>query len=161
VSNGDSRSRRLLLLIFAAVIVVVPVLFMLFWQIAFYGCGASFSMPAEASRDLGSFNAVLALDPIFTGLRATAVHGHEVDITDLNVRTRLNFDDAGLRKRPIWDPNKYLIHPGITDQLRHAWFETYARLHPRAWRGNVVAIDVKDSLGRHIIDISVPECTPL
>jgi hypothetical protein len=94
------------------------------------------------------------MDPTFTGLHATAVHGHEVDVTDSNVREGLFLHDDGPE-----DPSRYNVIGGISDKLRDAWTATFVRLHPHAWNARVVAIDVTDSRGRWVMGISVSRCT--
>lgn len=112
-----------------------------------YGCQPGFSTPAEAKRDLAEFNRVLARNPAFRGLKATAVHGHEVDVVDTNVGQDFTFVPNHGR--------------GISDKLRDAWRTTFVRLHPHALNAKIVDIDVKDPEGRPVISISSGECVTL
>lgn len=137
----------------ALLIVVIPLLLFLSWQSATYGCGLGFSTPGVAARDLVAFNAVLASDQAFKGLRATAVHGHEVDVTDSNIREDISSHDDGPD-----DPDRYSMVGGISDKLRSAWTTTFLRLHPHAWNARVVTIDVTDSYGRWVMGISAGPC---
>ena len=118
-----------------------------------FACGPGFSTPSEAARDLAAFNSVLAANPEFKGLRATAVHGHEVDVVDSNIRR----DAPSLDEGPHGDL-KYNVAGGISDKLRSAWQETFAMLHPHAFYRNIVDIEVRDRKGGFVIGISQQEC---
>jgi hypothetical protein len=148
--------RRPMVLGISAVLLIVAILLLLLLarQSATYGCDRGISTPSIAARDLAAFNAVLASDPAFKGLRATAVHGHEVDVTDSNVREGTSSNDNGPQDR-----SKYNLVGGISDKLRDSWVATFVRLHPHAWNARIVTIDVTDNQGRWVMGISVPRCT--
>jgi hypothetical protein len=121
-----------------------------------YGCQPGFSTPADAARDLVAFNRVLQNDPAFRGLKATAVHGHEVDVVDTNVRRDVSPLDSGLH-----GTFRYSLGGGISDKLRNAWRSTFAQLHPNAYNADIVLIEVRDSGGRWVMGISSRDCATL
>jgi hypothetical protein len=115
-----------------------------------YGCQPGFSTPADASRDLAAFNKVLAASPAFRGIKATAVHGHEVDVIDADI----------LKDSP--GTIKYSAYGGIDDKLRDAWAATFARLHPFAYNRNIVDIEVRERQDGYVVmGISSGGCATL
>lgn len=137
----------------ALLFVAVPLVLFLVWQASMYGCGPGISAPGIAARDLAAFNAVLASNAAFNGLRATAVHGHEVDVTDANAH-----DGEFEIRHGVQDPFRYSEVGGVSDKLRDAWTATFVQLHPHAWNARTVTIDVYDKNGNFAIGISVPQC---
>jgi hypothetical protein len=159
-----SESRRALWLIGTAAAAVIAILIFLFIfvQVATSGCGPGFSTPAVATRDLTTFNAVLASNPKFEGFRATAVHGHQVDVTDSNVR--LGFTPASDSSQPPskYDVSKYDVfidgrNAGL--DLQNAWRETFDRAHPHAWHRRIVSVYVTDRRGRYVAQLG--DCSML
>lgn len=118
-----------------------------------YGCQPGFSTPSDSARDLAAFNQALASHPAFKGLKATAVHGHEVDVVDTNVREDAPIVDEGIHRTV-----KYNRVGGISDKLRDTWSAIFASLHPNAFNRDIVNIQVIDAQGRTVIFISVPQC---
>jgi hypothetical protein len=98
----------------------------------------------------------LAADPAFKGLKATAVQGHEIDVTDSNIREDTSLIDVGPHSAL-----RYNVVNGISDKLRNAWGATFARLHPFAYNRNIVDIEVRDRKGGHVMGISVSACATL
>ena len=120
-----------------------------------YGCGYGYSTPEDAARDLAAFNQILRSNPAFKGLTATAVHGHEIDVTDSN---RLTLDSP---PGSINSWAKYNLQGGTGEKLSNAWSSTFPRLHPRERNRNIVQIEIKHPNGRTFFLITHPECNVL
>lgn len=114
------------------------------------GCQNGYTSPSDELRNLTAFNQVLSSNLQFNGLKAVAVHGHDVDVIDSNLDIK--------SKDVAHSTTKYIRGPGISDNLRQAWLSTFKRLHPNATNSNIVAIWIHDVHGRPVMGISLPQC---
>jgi len=92
------------------------------------------------------FQDALAKDPVFTGLQATAVHGHDVYVTDKSYLAHI----------PL-----YTVEPGISDKLSKLWLGIIERNHPTEFNKNVTTVWIFGANGRKAFGISSGNCQTL
>ena len=109
-----------------------------------YGCDATFGFQQSEARDLRDMRIALRDSREFVRIRATEVHGHQLDVTDES-----SDPDRGAR---------YEETGGISDQLRVLWGRIFARNHPFAFNKQNTTVLVSDSDGNSVTAISVGDC---
>jgi hypothetical protein len=112
-------------------------------------CQAGYSSPTVAARDLAAFQQALrAAGSAMQSISATAVHGHEVDITDASIEVGSPETMNYYREGP----------DAISDRLRNLWNQTYRALHPDDPDRDITTLQVHDRAGKFVIGISMQQC---